>query len=162
MSKLNDRKWLGINIYRDRRHEPLVERLTQGEHIIFSHNKDLMVFAGMVGYSNKKSLPVSNDKIQITLGTYANTQQDTYIYLLALLEYKNATCLKDEHLVDSVKIFEGFCNAGLDIIQGWLDGNPGDPSGIDTLEQKIVEQALLNEQKALPQTTNEGLDVSFR
>ena len=45
MSRFDDRKWLGINVNRDRKHEPLVERLTQGEHVIFQHNKDLMVFA---------------------------------------------------------------------------------------------------------------------
>jgi dnd system-associated protein 4 len=161
MSRLDDRKWLGVNVNRDRKHEPLVEKLTQSDHVIFSHNKDLMVFSAMVGYSHDKFEPVSSDKIQITLGTYANTEQDTYIYLLALLDKKDATCLKYENLNDSVKVFEGYCNAGLSIIQSWMDENPGDPTGIDTLEKKIIEQALRNEQRSQQNLDNDNLEVDF-
>ena len=81
MSRREERNWRDDQVYRDRKHEPLVEKLVQADSRIFNHNKDLMVFAAMVGYSNDKFEPVSSDKIQITLGTYANTQQDTYIYL---------------------------------------------------------------------------------
>ena len=161
MSKLSDTKWLGINVNRDRKHEPLVEKLTQGDHVIFNHNKDLMVFAAMVGYSRDKFEPVSSNKIQITLGTYSTTQQDTYIYLLALLKTKDANCLKYENLNTAVRVFEGFCNAGLSIIQGWMDENPGDPIGIDTLEQKIVEQALNNELSMQEDLDNNDLEVDF-
>ncbi|MDI4650510.1 MULTISPECIES: hypothetical protein [Pseudoalteromonas] len=161
MSRLDDRKWLGVNVNRDRKHEPIVEKLTQGDHVIFSHNKDLMVFAAMVGYSQNKFEPVGSDKIQITLGTYANTQQDTYIYLLALLKTKDATCLKNENLNEAVKVFEGYCNAGLSIIQSWMDENPGDPTGVDTLEKKIVEQALRNEQRSQQNFNNDNLEVDF-
>jgi dnd system-associated protein 4 len=161
MSRVNDTKWMGISVYRDRKHEPLVDKLTQGDNVIFSHNKDLMVFAAMVGYSQKKSDPVSSDKIQITLGTYANTQQDTFIYLLALLKTKDATCLKGDNLNDTVKVFEGYCNSGLNIIQSWLDKNPGDPTGVDTLEAKIVEQALLNEKRSQEALDNDNLNVDF-
>lgn len=161
MSRVEDRKWLGINVNRDRKHEPLVEKLTQGDHVIFTHNKDLMVFAAMVGYSEKKFEPVGSDKIQITLGTYANTQQDTFIYLLALLKNRDATCLKTENLNDAVKVFEGYCNAGLTIIQSWLDENPGDPSGIETLEKKIIEKVMRNEQRMQESLDNENLDVDF-
>jgi dnd system-associated protein 4 len=161
MSRFDDRKWLGINVNRDRKHESLVEKLTQGEHVIFTHNKDLMVFAAMVGYSAKKTRPVGPNKIQITLGTYANTQQDTYIYLLALLETKDATCLKGDNLNDAVKVFEGYCNAGLDIIQSWIDENPGDPTGIDTLEKKILEQIIKNEVSSHENTDNGSLEVAF-
>lgn len=156
-----EENWRDIQVYRDRKHEPIVEKLTQEESRIFNHNKDLMVFAAMVGYSHDKFEPVSSNKIQITLGTYSNTRQDTYIYLLALLEMKDATCLKYENLNDAIKIFEGYCNAGLSIIQSWIDENPGDPTGIDTLEKKIVEQALRNEQRSQQNLNNDNLEVDF-
>ncbi|WP_286888032.1 hypothetical protein [Pseudoalteromonas sp. ESRF-bin5] len=161
MSRREERNWRDDQVYRDRKHEPLVEKLVQADSRIFNHNKDLMVFAAMVGYSNDKFEPVSSDKIQITLGTYANTQQDTYIYLLALLKMKNATCLKCANLNDAVKIFEGYCNAGLSIIQSWMDESPGDPTGIDTLEKKIVEQALRNELRSQQSLNNDNLEVVF-
>lgn len=161
MSRTREKDWRGINVNRDRKHEPLVEKLTQGDYVIFNHNKDLMVFAAMAGYSFKKFEPVSSDKIQITLGTYSTTQQDTYIYLLALLEKKDASCLKHENLNDAVKVFEGYCNAGLSIIQSWMDENPGDPTGIETLEKKIIGQALKNEQMSQKSLDNGALEVDF-
>ncbi|MFC3202462.1 hypothetical protein ACFOEW_11610 [Alteromonas oceani] len=155
------KNWRDIQVYRDRKHEPLVEKLTQGDHVIFNHNKDLMVFAAMVGYSNNKFEAVGSDKIQITLGTYFNTQQDTFIYLLALLKKQDAACLKLENLNDAVKVFEGYCNSGLSIISSWMDENPGDPTGIETLEKKIIEKALKNELKKSEKLDNENLDVDF-
>ncbi len=161
MSSAREKDWRGINVNRDRKHEPLVEKLTQGDYVIFNHNKDLMVFAAMVGYSFKKFESVSSDKIQITLGTYSNTQQDTYIYLLALLEKKDASCLKHENLNEAVKVFEGYCNAGLSIIQSWMDENPGDPTGIETLEKKVIGQALKNEKMSQESLDNGSLEVDF-
>lgn len=161
MSRFENKDWRGINVNRDRKHEPLVEKLTQGDYVIFNHNKDLMVFAAMVGYSHKKFEPVSSNRIQITLGTYSTTQQDRYIYLLALLEKRDASCLKHENLNDAVKVFEGYCNAGLSIIQSWMDENPGDPNGIETLEKKVIEQALKNEQMQQKNLDNDNLDVEF-
>jgi len=96
-----------------------------------------------------------------TLGTYANTQQDTFIYLLALLKNKDATCLKTENLNDAVKIFEGYCNAGLSVIQSWIDDNPGDPNGVETLEKNIIEKVMQNEQRMQLDLNNENLDVEF-
>lgn len=69
--------------------------------------------------------------------------------------------MKTENLNDAVKVFEGYCNAGLTIIQSWLDENPGDPSGIETLEKKIIEKVMRNEQRMQESLDNENLDVDF-
>lgn len=62
------------------------------------------------------------------------------------MEYKDGDLLKDERLRDSVSVFEEYCNAGLYMIEMWLDDNPGDPSGVDTLLKKIYERIVANEQ----------------
>lgn len=77
------------------------------------------------------------------------------------MEKKDASCLKHENLNDAVKVFEGYCNAGLSIIQSWMDENPGDPTGIETLEKKIIEQALKNEQMSQKSLDNGDLEVDF-
>ncbi|MGP5230366.1 hypothetical protein [Psychrobacter celer] len=119
-----------------------------------------MIFAAMIGYAYNKRLSLSGDKISITLGTYYNTEDDGFIYLLALMENKNATCLKDPNLSDSIKIFEDYCNGGLDIIQDWFRSNPTDNSRVETLEAKIWE--YMKSQEGLEQgISNDGLDVDF-
>lgn len=158
--------WQKLPVRRDRKHEPLVSKLcvpSEGKKAIFRFIKDLMVFAAMVGYQKNERSPLTNDGISIILETYASDQKDAFIYLLALMTEKNGTCLKDENLLASVKIFEEYCNAGLEEIQLWLDESPGDLEGIDTLSSKIFEQVLENE-KAKTKTNESNtadIDVDF-
>lgn len=153
--------WRGFNVNRERKHESLISILVEDPVTsIFRYNKDLMIFAAMIGYAYNKRLPLSSDKISITLGTYHNTEDDGFIYLLALMENKNATCLKDANLSESIKIFEEYCNGGLDIIQDWFRSNPTDNSRVETLEAKIWE--YMKSQEDLEQDiSNDNLDVDF-
>lgn len=137
--------WRNIQINRDRKHENLVQHLVENPNTaIFNFNKDLMVFAAILGYHYGIKRPLSSDTIQIVLQTYHSTEDDGYIYLLALLENKNATCLKNENLVESKKIFEEYCNGGLELLQDWFDSNPADVEKIDTLQQKVEEHIRQN------------------
>lgn len=137
--------WRNIQINRDRKHENLVHHLVENPNTaIFNFNKDLMVFAAMLGYHYEIKRPLSSDTIQIVLQTYHSTEDDGYIYLLALLENKNATCLKNENLIESKKIFEEYCNGGLELLQDWFDSNPADVEKVDTLQQKVEEHILQN------------------
>lgn len=137
--------WRNIQINRDRKHENLVHHLVENPNTaIFNFNKDLMVFAAMLGYHYGIKRPLSSDTIQIVLQTYHSTEDDGYIYLLALLENKNATCLKNENLIESKKIFEEYCNGGLELLQDWFDSNPADVEKVDTLQQKVEEHILQN------------------
>ena len=74
---------------------------------------------------------------------------------------KNGSSLKDENLPASIKIFEEYCNAGLEEIQLWLDENPGDHSGIDTLANKIFEQVIENEKSQKMIDNPEDIEVDF-
>jgi len=164
MFNLDKQAWKKLPVKRDRVNEPLVDKLCSnknGNKPVFTYIKDLMVFASMVGYSKGKRKPLSSDGISIILETYASDQKDSFIYLLALMTEKNGACLKDDNLTASIKIFEEYCNAGLEEIQLWLDENPGDHTGIETLSSKIFEQVILNEE--LQQTTDnpEELEVEF-
>ena len=57
-----------------------------------------------------------------------------------MLEAKNGESLRIDNLRETIKIYEEFCNAGLYEIKKWLDNNPSDPSGTDTILKKMLEK----------------------
>jgi dnd system-associated protein 4 len=132
--------WRTIGVKRERTFEALVSRVNNGKQPVFRYLKDLMVFAAIVGYCEGSRRPLSGDTIDIILDTYSTDQKDGFVYLLALLELKDANALRDANLASSVVIFEEYCNQGLHTIQSWLDSNPGDPDGIETLLNKTYEK----------------------
>ena len=156
--------WRPLPVKRDRRFEPLVERLCtnkDGHKQVFKYNKDLMVFAAVIGYSLEKRKRLDGDGISIILDTYSTDRKDAFIYLIALIVKRNGSILKDENLLDAIKIFEEYCNAGLEEIQLWLDENPKDHIGIDTLFNKVYDQVIKNESSNKNETLPEELDVGF-
>jgi len=131
--------WRNLNVRRDREFEPLVDSLVHRYPSIFTHIKDLMVFAAMVGFSKNRKEPLSKDTIPILMSTYATDQLDGFIYMISLIHTRDGNCLRDEQLADSIKIFEEFCRGGLLSIQGWINSDPTtDPAEI--LLYKILEQ----------------------
>lgn len=153
--------WRNLNVNRDRKYEHIVQKLVEDRDSgIFNFNKDLMVFAAMVGHCFNKKLSLSSDKIPITLGTYSSTEDDGFIYLLALMENRNAKCLKDQNIQESIKIFEEYCNGGLDLINDWFQSNPADLMKIETLEKKILDQMYRNDKSNL-KINNDDIDVDF-
>lgn len=149
--------WRTVGVKRERKHEALISRLTMDSKGIFQYLKDLMVFAAMVGHFYGDRKPLAGETIEIILDTYASDQKDGFIYLLGLMEFKDGELLKDKRLKDSVSVFEEYCNAGLYVIESWLDDNPGDPSGVDTLLQKIYERLAENEKEA--SVSNDDIEV---
>jgi dnd system-associated protein 4 len=156
--------WKKLSVRRDRKHEPLVEKLCSnkdGNKPVFTYIKDLMLFASMVGYSKNQRLAVGAENISIILETYASDQKDAFIYLLALITEKNGTILKDERLTEAIKIFEEYCNAGLQEIQLWLDENPADHDAIDTIVDKIYEQVIKNTKLQTSIENTNDIEVNF-
>jgi dnd system-associated protein 4 len=163
---IDKQSWKKLPVKRDRSNEPLVEKLCTdkyGNKPVFTYIKDLMIFSSMVGYSKGRRKPLGSEGISILMETYASREspKDAFIYLLALMTEKNGACLKDENLTNSIKIFEEYCNAGLEEIQLWLDENPGDHTGIDTLASKIFEQVIANEKSQNQIDNPEEIEVDF-
>ena len=140
--------WVSIRVNRERTHESTCKRLCFGEPVIFRFLKDLMIFAALIAYSRGERRALlsqsQDDLIRIELATYANDESDGYIYLLGLLELKDANILRDNKLNEAVKVFEEYCNAGLYIITEWLDDNPSNLDGVETLLNEIQEELVAN------------------
>ena len=147
--------WRSVGVKRERYHEALLKRLES----IFTFKKDLMIFAAMIGKDNNSRKPLSGDYIEISLDTYADSEHsDGFIYLLAIMELGDGFYLKDNKLRESVRIFEEYCNAGLYEIESWLDYNPGDPIGVDTVLNKIYERLA----KDQPENKVENNDIEIK
>lgn len=150
--------WRTIGVKRAREYEPLVVRLYQGDGGIFNHIKDIMVFAAMVGFSNSARKKMSStNTISITLDTYSTDNKDSFIFLLAMMTFEDAACLKDGRLHESVVIFEEYCNGGLEIIQNWMDEEPA-LECVDVILRHTLDRlkktrgtSLNDDQKELPQ-----------
>lgn len=152
--------WRNIGVKRERYHEALIARLTLEDRSIFQYLKDLMVFAAMVGYSKCERKPLKGETIEIILDTYASDEKDGFIYLLGLMEFEDGQVLKDERLKDCVGVFEEYCNAGLYTIESWLDENPGDPNGVETLLNNIYLRLAENEKES--PINNDDIEVDVQ
>ncbi|MGL5668869.1 MAG: hypothetical protein ACRDD9_22430 [Shewanella sp.] len=141
--------WRKFSVRRDCRFESLEERLcsTKGatnDSRVFSTLKELMVFAALVGYQLDEYQPL-DAKIRTTailLDTYATTDHDAFIYLIALAKEPSLNILKDENIRDAIGIFEGYCNGGLRYIDSWVMSNISEPLITNTLFNKTLEYLI--------------------
>ncbi len=85
------------------------------------------------------------NKISIILETYASTNHDSYIYLMALSKKPSLDTLKDENLREAISIFEAYCNGGLEYIGRWIFSNVGKDIGSDILFNQTLEYLIDNE-----------------
>jgi dnd system-associated protein 4 len=139
--------WRTLSVYRDSRYEHLISKFASSEYgkkKIFATNKDMMTFCALLGYEKELHQPIeaSAKKISISLDTYSNTNDDAYIYLLALAKEPCLDILKTENLNKAIKLFEGYCNAGLKILDEWNMKHSGDPEGFDILFDESFEHLI--------------------
>lgn len=147
-NELKNINWRTIGVKRERSHEPTMKKLVSGSQPAFRFLKDLMVFAAIVGHKKEEKRALEGETIEIILDTYATDEQDGFVYLLGLLDLGDANVLRDERLTEPVKVFEEYCNAGLYEIGNWLEDNPGDLDGIETLLSKIYDELVRTSEAA--------------
>lgn len=144
--------WRKLAVRRDSRFESLEERFcsTKGAKsnlMVFSTVKELMVFAALVGYQLGECQPIEAkvNTTSILLDTYATTNHDAYIYLIALASNPSLDILKDENLKKAIGIFEGYCNSGLKYIDSWIMNNISESLVTNILFNKTLECLVENE-----------------
>ena len=121
--------------------EAIVERLTDAKLTdvgdpVFKTIMELLIFAAGVGFAvgRRTAVPLSGKAVPFRI--FQNNQKDGYIFLLALAELKTAECLASDD--DKVaEIFEEYAATGLEEIGDWLNDNPTDISGVQTLIARI-------------------------
>ncbi|WP_318479813.1 hypothetical protein [Photobacterium leiognathi] len=148
----NYSEWRKLSVCRNTEYESLVEKLcstknSSSDETVFSTIKDFMVFAALVGFQLDLYRPLESNmnKISIILETYAHTNHDAYIYLMALSKKPSLDILKDENLREAISIFEAYCNGGLEYIGKWIFSNVGKDIGSDILFNQTLEYLIDNE-----------------
>ncbi|TMO82405.1 hypothetical protein CWC16_01180 [Pseudoalteromonas sp. S3776] len=141
----NKIEWYKLRVHRENKFDALVSKLCAtkdaNNNAVFKTVKEFMVFAALIGYQLGMYKPLNNraQSTSISMETYASTDHDAYIYILALTKYPELEILKDERLRDAIGVFESYCNAGLHHIDEWLIKNTDNPVLKDVLFKETLE-----------------------
>ncbi len=143
------------NINRSRIHEDMVQRLAVQklpgtDRTLFPTIRELLCFAALLGYSEKRRVPLEREKgvEDISYQQFERGDADDLIYLIALADTKDPEILKDGEENRCAKIFEEYANGGLMIIRDSMLRDGGEHPNRDILE-------LLKEQGYLDATDEE-------
>ena len=151
------------NINRSRVHEDMVQRLAmeklpESQRTLFPTIRELLCFAALLGYSEKRRLPLDRDEgvEDVSYQQFERVGADDLIYLIALAETKDPEVLKGGEESRCAAIFEEYANGGLQIIRDAILRGGGEYPDRDILE-------LLRERKYLnggDEATN-GPNITF-
>ncbi|KAB7653192.1 MAG: hypothetical protein ACRDC6_09715 [Shewanella sp.] len=145
--------WRKLPVRRDCKFESLEELLCStkggaGDKKTFNTIKELMVFAALVGYQLDKYEPITAKAktTPILMDTYATSNHDEFIYLIALAKQPTLDILKDENIRNAINIFECYCNGGLNHIDNWIISNIGEQNKVNILFNKTLDFLIECEQ----------------
>lgn len=137
------------NINRSKTHEKLISLYAKDSHpvtgkSIFPTIKDLLCFSAMLGFSEKRRVPLDRSEgvEDIMYEIFQRTQSDDFVYMLALAETKDVGVFRDDATEDFVEIFEEYANGGLETIKSWLKEFP-DERGEKALFQGLKKYGYL-------------------
>ena len=147
------------NINRSKVYEKIVQRLAmqklpETDRTLFPTIRELLCFAALLGYSEKRRLPLDRDNgvEDVSYQQFERGDAVDLIYLIALAEVKDPEILKDGEESRCAEIFEEYANGGLQIIHEAMLRGGGEYPDRDILE-------LLNDQHYLGDDQEEP-DVS--
>ncbi len=115
------------NINRSVVHETMVQRLCMQKlphstRSLFPTIREFLCFAALLGYSEKRRVPLDKDKgvEDVSYQQFERGDRDDLIYLIALSETKDPEILKDGREGECAAIFEEYANGGMEIIEDWI------------------------------------------
>ena len=133
------------NINRSRVHEDMVQRLAMEklpgtQRTLFPTIRELLCFAALLGYSEKRRLPLDKNKgvEDVSYQQFERGDAEDLIYLIALADTKDPEVLKDGGEERCATIFEEYANGGLQVIKDAMLRGGGEYPDRDILQ-------LLNE-----------------
>ncbi|MER8464534.1 DNA phosphorothioation-associated protein 4 [Mesorhizobium sp. M1396] len=120
------------NINRSRVHEEMVQRLVSKlagmPRALFPTIRELLCFAALLGYSEKRRTPLDkNDGVEdVSYQQFERGDAEDLIWLIALAEMKDTEILKDGEEGRCAEIFEEYANGGLFILREVLQRSGGE------------------------------------
>jgi len=118
------------DVFFDQKYTDLIKLLTEGEERIFATNKNLALFAGMVGFDSGQGwrearLEPGRKGASAPERVFENAREAGIPYLTAIAAEKTSSILKDASVSEAWAIFEAYVNIGMEIIQSWIYASPG-------------------------------------
>ena len=101
----------------------LIERLKQSTeypNAPFATYRDLFVFAACLGYEQGHRVPPVKTELPIPWEVLTGRNDFEGLLYLFGIASGDPTLLAEERTQDLLKLFEAYCNGGLEIIEDWL------------------------------------------
>jgi dnd system-associated protein 4 len=131
----------GANINRSRLYEDTVQllaahKLEGSDRSLFPTIRELLCFAALLGYSEKRRVPLDRSKgvEDVSYQQFERGDAEDLIYLIALAETRDAEILKDGEEGRCAEIFEEYANGGLGVIHDALLRSGGEDPNRTILE----------------------------
>lgn len=144
------------NINRSRIHEDMVQRLAVQklpgtDRQLFPTIRELLCFAALLGYSEKRRIPLDKEKgvEDVSYQQFERGDAEDLIYLIALAETRDPEILKDGEESRCAEIFEEYANGGLQILHESMLRGGGEYPDRDILEL-IKERGYLSAEENEP------------
>lgn len=122
-----------VPIYRSKIHEGMVQRLcieekfTESGKTLFPTIRELLTFAALLGFSDKRRIPLDKSKgtedIQGSVYEFSGEPLEL-IWAVGVAETNGSDILKDGNERACAEIFEEYANGGLTIIANYLMAEP--------------------------------------
>ncbi len=141
-------------LYFSEQYKPLVEDLCNRSvqpdlNEIFPRYRDLMLFAAMIGkrYDRRSDRKGNGGEVESNYFKSTGFNKEGVVYLLGLLERDDPAVLKDG-ASDCWKLFEQYCNGGMEIISEWLKAAESTEQYAQILQEKVLD--LARQSKKVP------------
>jgi dnd system-associated protein 4 len=129
------------NINRSKQYEDIVQllatqKLPGSDRSLFPTIRELLCFAALLGYSEKRRVPLDRSKgvEDVSYQQFERGDAEDLIYLLALADTRDPEILKDGEEGRCAEIFEEYANGGLGIIKDALLRSGGEDPNRAILE----------------------------
>jgi len=147
-------------IFFDQQYSQLIKQLTDGEVKMFRFNKDLALFAAMVGYDSGQDwqlgrLEPSRRGAEAPGRVFENHHDSGLAYLTSIAVEKNTDALRDSSATHVWEVFESYVNLGMEIIEKWVTDSPGQDLHqvlLSKIATKASEQVEQDEDPDSPET----------
>lgn len=120
----------------------LIERLKQTSekpNAPFATFRDMFVFAACVGYENSHRSSPAKTELPIPWDVLTGRHDFEGLLYLFGIAHGDTMLLAEERTQELLKLFEAYCNGGLEIIEDWLN----DSSGVT--ETEIISTHILSQ-----------------
>lgn len=131
----------GANINRSKQYEDTVQllaaqKLPGSDRSLFPTIRELLCFAALLGYSEKRRVPLDRSKgvEDVSYQQFERGDAEDLIYLIALADTHDPEILKDGEEGRCAEIFEEYANGGLGIIKDALLRSGGEDPNRAILE----------------------------